>query len=886
MNKRNLVCLCAVAALAVMGCNESKKWSDSPTCGNGIIERGEICDGSVNVSCSYFNPNVKWLTGTPGCSTNCELTQGSCSADPGIISQTCGNNQLDAGESCDGTQIADPNMNCEFFLGAGATGTVSCVNCQLSSSSCVPAGTSGNCGNGQLDAGETCDGSDFGGKTCIDFAGQGATGNLSCAANCVLDSTACVPATIEATCGNGKVEASEECDGDALNPNITGASCGSVYGGVSDIVTGDAKCTETCTIDMSECKYCGDGVVTTENGEECDTELEISGVTCETGKGPGSEGTVKCTERTCKYDYSECSDVEVPANCNDGNLDDDEECDSKDGNVIYKDDATCETIKGAGATGELSCSAACRIDKSACEAAVSEDCGNGALDDGEACDTVSGEVKYKDDATCETIKGAGFTGNLSCDKCKVVDTECKAAEPQCGDNALNGTEECETVDGQVTYIEDKTCESYEGKGATGELACNECAIDHKACKAAEPPKTCPNGKIDGEEECDGNDKIAANFSCGDGKKLITAGKVVCNDNCTVNKEQSCKDACGDTVKDSGEDCDGSVPATETCAKHDANKPEGAVKCTACKFDYSDCKAAAVTCPNGKIDGTEECDGNKVADGFSCGTGKKLKDAFVCKNDCTIDKAQSCIDACGDNVKDDGEDCDGTVPATETCAKHDANKPDGAVKCTACKFDYSDCKAASTTCTANATRCDGNKLYTCDSEGNNETSIDCPADKMCLKKINTDTGSMCVDKWDHWETFDDVTKKDSAYTTSNNYTNANGTFVIVGRTDNPKGIDDEQGIIFTSSKEHITATVSSGVSKLAVDIKSAYQSNNARTVVVTVNGTKCGEGSVKPSNPNATITCDSLTAKGSVEIKVTTSTSKQVIVDNLRWNDNL
>jgi hypothetical protein len=45
------------------------------------------------------------------------------------------------------------------------------------------------CGNGKIDAGESCDGPDVGGKTCVDF-GKNA-GYLACTSNCTFDTSGC-----------------------------------------------------------------------------------------------------------------------------------------------------------------------------------------------------------------------------------------------------------------------------------------------------------------------------------------------------------------------------------------------------------------------------------------------------------------------------------------------------------------------------------------------------------------------------------------------------------------------------------------------------------------------------------------------------------------------
>ena len=57
---------------------------------------------------------------------------------------------------------------------------------------------------------EQCDGDDLGGTTCVTLLGTGATGSVKCTSSCKLDATACKPPP--PPCGNGKLDAGEECD--------------------------------------------------------------------------------------------------------------------------------------------------------------------------------------------------------------------------------------------------------------------------------------------------------------------------------------------------------------------------------------------------------------------------------------------------------------------------------------------------------------------------------------------------------------------------------------------------------------------------------------------------------------------------------------------------
>lgn len=99
-------------------------------------------------------------------------------------------------------------------------------------------GTPGTCGNGALDAGEQCDGSLLGGQTCVTLGFDG--GELSCSDSCVLDTSGCS----FGTCGNGVLDPDEDCDG----TDFGGATCESL-----GLPSGALACADTCAFDTSQC---------------------------------------------------------------------------------------------------------------------------------------------------------------------------------------------------------------------------------------------------------------------------------------------------------------------------------------------------------------------------------------------------------------------------------------------------------------------------------------------------------------------------------------------------------------------------------------------------------------------------------------------------------
>ena len=97
------------------------------------------------------------------------------------INSVCGNNIIEGGEVCDGSDLGGQSCSSEGFIG----GTIAC------NPSCSGFDTSrcNMCGNGIIDIGEACDGTNLSGRTCRSQGFQ--AGTLSCSASCKLVTSAC-----------------------------------------------------------------------------------------------------------------------------------------------------------------------------------------------------------------------------------------------------------------------------------------------------------------------------------------------------------------------------------------------------------------------------------------------------------------------------------------------------------------------------------------------------------------------------------------------------------------------------------------------------------------------------------------------------------------------
>ena len=159
--------------------------------------------------------------------------------------------------------------------------------------------------------------------------------------------------------------------------------------------------------------------------------------------------------------------------------------------------------------------------------------------------------------------------------------------------------------------------------------------------------TCGNGKLDGDEVCDGSEFATdARPKCGGG---MTEGNLVCNDKCEIDVAKSCiSGTCNNGKLDDGEECDGEEFAQGASAKCGEGKTVSKLVCSAnCTIDNDkSCVTPSETCHNGKLDEGEQCDGDLIDTSLNkaevCGKGKTLTTA-VCNDACQIDVEKSCTD---------------------------------------------------------------------------------------------------------------------------------------------------------------------------------------------------------------------------------------------------
>ena len=241
-------------------------------------------------------------------------------------------------------------------------------------------------------------------------------------------------------------------------------------------------------------------------------------------------------------------------------------------------------------------------------------CGNGQLDDGEACDEGEansdtlpdrcrhdcrlpscgdGVVDPKIHETCDCGDGSGLlpdgcSGPNSDEPGTDCSTRCRV--PVCGDGAVEGDETCEATD-----LRGETCESL---GFTsGTLECFNCRFWLVGCGNG-----CGNLVLEGDEACDGLDL---------GEKACTDvgfgwGDLACLPNCELDLS-GCWDGCGNGRLEGAEQCDGADLGSATCAGN--GFAGGTLACgDDCTYDFAGCLGG---CGNGIVETGERCeDGNQ------------------------------------------------------------------------------------------------------------------------------------------------------------------------------------------------------------------------------------------------------------------------------------
>ncbi len=280
-------------------------------CGNGNVDGNEQCDDPLNPCCDQLT--CMFVPSGQICDDNnpnlindvCDAA-GNCSGVPPV----CGNGVIEGAEQCDDPFNACCNPVTCLFEASGVScddGNPVSLNDECNGfGSCF--GSLGTCGNGSLNAGEDCDSSVLG-TVCCDPTCHFQVSGISCDDGDALTlGDSCNGAgdcsgTL-ATCGNGVFDLGEACDASVPGTVCCNAFCQLESAGVSCDDGNPLSSNDICNAQGScsgTIQICGDGIV---NGnEQCD-----GGQCCNQNCTFKAIGTV-CDDGNSNTSFDECSVV-------------------------------------------------------------------------------------------------------------------------------------------------------------------------------------------------------------------------------------------------------------------------------------------------------------------------------------------------------------------------------------------------------------------------------------------------------------------------------------------------------------------------------------------------------------------------------------------------
>jgi cysteine-rich repeat protein len=547
------------------------------------------------------------------------------------------------------------------------------------------------CGNGVLEASEECD-----------------DGNT-------VDTDDCLNTCKKATCGDGMLwTGKEECDDGSNNSNTAAnacrTSCKKAYCGDGVKDTGEG-CDDGNTVDNDGCKSncsvatCGDG--NPDTGEECD-----DGNTVDTDDCLSTCVSATCGDGHVWAGHEEC-DGDAPKSCTTNcasqgtlpclgsckwetvclgptelcnGLDDD--CDNVvDNGFACVAGATLDCVTTCGSQGKGVCTGTCALPATCTPPAevcngVDDDC-DGVADNGFPC--AAGAA-----LPCTTACGSSGSGlcSAACQlpaagACTPPAEACNGADDDCDGVKDNGF--------PCVQSASTTCSTTCGSMGAGQ--CTSACELPSAANCAPPQEMC-NGK---DDDCDGT--LDNGFPCTQNAvwscttSCNTTGSGICTANCTVPTTctpppEACNgvdDNCNGQI-DEGQAC---VPGqTIACTTSCGSQGNGICTAQCVPPGASDCTPPAELC-NGKDD---DCVGG-CDNGFPCCAGASM----ACTTSCGSTGTGACSGTCGIPI---GKDC---APPAETCNGTD-DDCDGV-----CDNGFGCCKDQPVSCT---TTCGSTGKATC------------------------------------------------------------------------------------------------------------------------------------------------------------------------------
>jgi hypothetical protein len=682
------------------GCNAANDRDCAAVCGNGAVEPGEMCDpvsGCVQ-ACPMVGCTLRQLQGAGTCiarctevgtQTDCRSGDGCCP--PGCVAatdndcpSTCGDGTLQPREACDPLSTcptACPAQGCNLrrLINAGTCDAV-CVDSGQQSAcrngdNCCPPGCNGAndsdcqplCGNGVLEAGETCD----------------PIGNCAAAeSRCVSDAGVVRVRMGDAgTCRFRCVETPRACgvrDG-ACPPGCTGtadrdcAGCGNAVVEMGETCDPIASCAQKQLACVSD-----DAMIRTPGGN-----IAICSVTCaETPRVCGA------MDGACPPGCTLARDLDCQG-CGNGRLDAGETCDPVSACQAASDACVDDRDFGRVRSGDVGtcrfrcvttprlCGTADGVCPSACRLLQDPDCpgcGNGRVDLGESCDPLAdclarSAACVNDNAFLRSGGGdpaaCGFACTAVARACGAVDGACPPGCgptqdrdcPGCGNGILETGETCDPASecemrAQACVSNESLIRTASGDPALCRFTCAEairiCGVVDGSCPAGCSAVLdvdcagCGNGRIEPGETCDPvtacmadasqcasdanvlrvpqGDVGTCRFKCMTSPRMCGVADDVCPMGCGPTLDRDCA-GCGNGKVEMGETCDPVAQCQERAlgCVSDANvvrTPAGDP--ATCGFTCSEgpraCGPADGRCPTGCLP-TQDIDCN------GCGNGR-------------------------------------------------------------------------------------------------------------------------------------------------------------------------------------------------------------------------------------------------------------------------
>jgi cysteine-rich repeat protein len=329
-------------------CDPSYVWEDPLSDSFNCVPETTSCDCNVDSTCTIgcqCDLDCGGCTpvshATAACYSGDLYWYDSCGAKEGL-KENCGVATCADGACGDTTGCGPEEHGDGLVCHCGcATPDPDCDNPDLFVSGCVfgqvctPASACTYCGNGTLNAGEECD---PGVSAPADCAAHGyGPGSAPCTDTCKFSFDAC-PAL--ATCGNAALDPGELCDGARLK---AGLSCDDF-----DFNLGSISCDARCGVVLSLCSVCGDGDKS--GTEACDDRDRVNGDGCSTSCAVEPHWT-------CTGSPSACTPT-----CGDGFIIGNESCDDGDHASGDGCSASCRVETNCQCAGEPSICSCLRVE--------------------------------------------------------------------------------------------------------------------------------------------------------------------------------------------------------------------------------------------------------------------------------------------------------------------------------------------------------------------------------------------------------------------------------------------------------------------------------------------------------------------------------------------